>query len=375
MILKNGLVMCDDFKLRRLDILVEAGKIVKLGENLSGEDERDFSGKYILPGFIDTHIHGAYGTRASEKDFDLEKMASFEARKGITAFAPTTGTNEISELAGQVENIVSLIPKSKGAKVYGIHLEGPFISEKLKGAMNAKHITAPDIKKLELLIEKGKGYIKMITLAPEIEGALELIKYASDKGIYVSMGHTNATYDEAKAGINLGAKGGTHTFNAMRAYNHREPGVLGAVLTDDRVKCEMICDHVHLNPVTMEIIYKLKGADKISIISDSGHAAGCDMKEFFVDGIKRYVVDGVIRLEDGTIAGSAMTMAEGVKNLLLSGVSICDVSKMASKNPAETLGVYDITGSIKEGKCADFAVLDGEYNVVTAFVDGEEYKK
>lgn len=375
MILKNGFVVCDDFKIRKTDIRVENGKITEIGENLLGEDERDFSGKYILPGFIDTHIHGACGTRVTEEDFDLDKMATFEASVGVTGFVPTTTTNTIEDISKQVENIASLSASNKGAKVYGIHMEGPFICEKYKGAMNPEYIIAPDIEKLDLIIEKGKGLVKMITLAPENEGATELIKYASEKGLYVSMGHTNATYDEAKKGIEAGAKGGTHTFNAMRAYNHREPGILGAVLTDDRVKCEMICDHVHLHPVTMELIYKLKGADNISIISDSGHAAGSDIKEFTVDGLKRYVKDGVIRLSDGTIAGSAKTMADGVKNLILSGVSICDVSKMASKNPAETLGVYEETGSIKVGKYADIVILDNEYNVVTAFVSGKEYKK
>ena len=375
MILKNGFVVCDDFSLRKTDILIENGKIAKIGNNLRGENELDFSEKYILPGFIDTHIHGAYGTRVNEPDFDLDKMASFEAGVGVTGLALTTTTNEISLVGEQVENIVKQKSEAKGAKVFGIHLEGPFICEKYKGAMNPEYIIAPDTQKLDVLIEKGKGLIKMITLAPENEGALEFIKYACERGVYVSLGHTNATYDEAKKAVEAGAKGATHTFNAMRVYNHREPGVLGAVLTDDRVKCEMICDHVHLHPVTMDIIYKLKGADKVSIISDSGHAAGCDMKEFTVDGITRYVVDGVIRLKDGTIAGSAKTMADGVRNLLLSGVPICEVSKMASKNPAETLGVYDKTGSIKEGKCADLVVLDGEYNVVTVFVVGEEYKK
>jgi len=370
MILKNGMVMDSDFKLKKLDIRICDGKIAEIGENLVGNEIVDMSGKYILPGFIDTHIHGACGVRISDKDVDLSQMTRYEATQGVTSVAITTAASEFSDILRQIDVAKKAAKCHQGTKIAGIHAEGPFISKKYKGAMNPDYIIMPDEKKLDEMIEKSDGLIKIITIAPENEGSEKFVKYAVKQGIKVSMGHTNATYDEAKAAIKAGATQATHTFNAMRALNHREPGVLGAALTDDGVVCEMICDYVHLHPATVEMIYKIKGADKINIISDSGHAAGMNVTEFEVDGLIRYVKDGVVRLADGTIAGSAKSMADGIKNLITSGIPIEDVSKMASINPASSLGIEKITGSIAVGKLADIAVLDDEYNVVYTFIDG-----
>ena len=375
MIFSGAQIVCDDFKLRRLDIEVKDGKIVNIGENLTGDEIMDLSGKFIMPGFIDTHIHGAYGTRISDKEMDLDKFCRFEASRGVTSVAVTTATSELSELVRQVKMIKEGKKTAGGAKIEGIHLEGPFINKKLKGAMTEEFIIAPDKEKLGALIDAGEGLVKLITLAPELEGALDLIKYAKEKGLVVSMGHSDATFDEAMAGIEAGITQSTHTFNAMRPYNHREPGILGAALTSDSIKSEMICDYVHLHPATCKLIFKAKGADKINMVSDSGHAAGLTISQFEADGVIRYVVDGVVRLKDGTIAGSAKTMADCVKNLITSGIDICDVAKMASKNPAETLGIFDKTGSISVGKCADLVILDKDYNVEGSFVCGKEFKR
>lgn len=371
MILKNGLVMDENFELKRLDIEINGDKITKIAENIEGNDIIDLSGKYILPGFIDTHIHGAYGTRISDSSPKLLEMSLFEATQGVTSVAITTASSEFTDILRQISDAKAAAKICKGTKIAGIHAEGPFISKKYKGAMNPDYIIMPDNKKLDEMIEKSEGLLKIITIAPENEGSVEFIKYAKSKGLTVSMGHTNATYDEAELAIEAGANQATHTFNAMRSLNHREPGIIGAALTDERVTCEMICDYVHLHRKTCEMIYKIKGADKINIISDSGHAAGMNVTEFVVDGLTRYVKDGVVRLADGTIAGSAKTMADGVKNLITSGISICDVSKMASFNPAKSLKMENETGSIAKGKLADLAVLDEEYNVVKTFVDGK----
>lgn len=373
MILKNGLVMNEDFVLKHLDIKLENEKIVEIGENLDGNTVLDMSGKYILPGFIDTHIHGAYGVRISDKKIkpDMNKITSFEATQGVTSIAITTAASEFSHILEQIKIAKESSKTCVGTKIAGIHLEGPFISTKYKGAMNPEYILEYDIKKFEEMLEKARGLIKIITIAPEKEGSKEFIEYVVKRGITVSMGHTDATYDDAVTAINAGASQATHTFNAMRALNHREPGVLGAVLINDNIICEMICDYVHLHPATVKMIYKIKGADKINIISDSGHAAGMNVTEFEADGLIRYVKNGVVQLADGTIAGSAKTMADGVKNLITSGIPIEDVSKMASFNPAKSLKIENTTGSIAKGKCADFAVLNGEYNIDYTFIDGK----
>lgn len=370
MILTGGKVMCEDFKIRQLDVEIQGEKIVKIGENLRGE-KTDVSGKYILPGFIDTHIHGAYGARIGDKSTDIKKITDFEVTQGVTAIAITTGSSDFESLLCQFDAAVEANRNPSGTKIAAIHAEGPFLSKTFKGAMNEKNLISPDNEKLKMMIDRGCGLLRIITVAPEVEGAIEFIQAAARAGIAVSVGHTNATYDEAMAAFRAGATQATHTFNAMRPYNHREPGVLGAVLTTESICCEMICDYVHLHPATIQLIYKAKGADNIRMVSDSGHAAGLEISEFDVDGIKRYVKDGVVRLENGTIAGSAMTLLNGVKNLANSGIPLEDISKMVSYNPAKVLKIQAETGSLAEGKLADIAVLDGNLNVAATFINGK----
>lgn len=378
MILKNAIIIDENFKRQRLDIRVCNDRIVEIGLDLrasdSNEMEMDYSGCYILPGFIDTHIHGAYGSRISDPEPDIARITRFEASQGVTSIAITTATSLFVHLLRQLEIALEAIQgEPQGAKVMGIHAEGPFINEKRKGAMNAAHIQSPSIDKFKTMMETAEGWIRILTIAPEMEGAEELIRYASACGVKVSLGHTDATYEQANQGIAAGASRGTHTFNAMRSYNHREPGVIGAVLTNPEVDCEMICDYVHLHPATVKLIYQIKGADHISMISDSGNAAGLEVDQFEVDGIVRYVKDGVVRLADGTIAGSAKTLLHGVQNLIRDGIPMGDVAKMASYNPARALGIENETGSIAVGKLADFVVLDEELQVVDTYVNGVRF--
>lgn len=376
MILKNALVMDEDFCLKELDIRIGNEKITEIGKGLSGNDVLDFTGRYILPGFIDTHIHGAYGIRIDDAVGDYNRITEFEASQGVTAIAITTDTAEFTDILEQIERAVVISEKCKGTKIVAIHAEGPFLSQSKKGAMSPEYILAPDNEKLDKMIEAGKGMLKLITIAPDNDGSIEFIRYAKSKGLVVSMGHTDADYETALAAIDAGATQLTHTFNAMSAINHREPGVLGAVFENESVKCEVICDYIHLHPAIIKMIYKIKGADKINMISDSGTAAGLDISGFEVNGVKRYIKDGVVRLADGTIAGSARTLLDGVKNLISSGIPLEDVSKMASLNPAKTLGIDDETGSIAVGKLADLVVLDKDLNVCETFINGKSaYKR
>lgn len=375
MILKNALVMDENFGLKELDIRIENEKIAEIGTGLAGDETLDFSGKYILPGFVDTHIHGANGIRIEDAVGDHNKMTVFEASQGVTSIAIAADTAEFSDILDQIERATVLSQKCRGAKIVAIHAEGPFLSQSKKGAMDSRYILKPDNEKLDKMIEAGKGMLKLITIAPDNEGSIEFIRYAKSKGLVVSMGHTDSDYETATAAIDAGATQLTHTFNAMRPINHREPGILGAVFENDDVKCEVICDYIHLHPAIIKMIYKIKGADKINMISDSGTAAGLDISEFEVNGVKRYIKDGVVRLADGTIAGSARTLLDGVKNLVSSGIPLEDVSKMASLNPAKTLGLDDEIGSISVGKFADLVVLDKDLNVCKTFINGKcEYE-
>lgn len=372
MILKNGWVVDEAFSLRRCDVQIENGLITAVDENLTGDAAIDMTGRYILPGFIDSHMHGAMGHKISDTNPlpDFNAITRYEASQGVTSIAISTVCCEYEHLLRQIDLAVAAAKKTEGAKIAAIHAEGPFINPAKKGAMDEKSILAPDCEKLEQLLQHGQGLLRLITLAPEMDGALDVIKKAVESGLTVSMGHTDANYNEAIAAIEAGVTQSTHTFNAMRALSHREPGVLGAALTDERVTCEMICDHTHLHPAILKLIYQIKGADKINIISDSEHGAGLTASEVIVDGKKRYIRDGVMCLEDGTIAGSASSMLFGIQNLLKDGFPLTDVSKMASINPARTLRIDHLTGSIAVGKAADLVVLDNNYNVLATYVDG-----
>lgn len=372
MILKNGLVMDETFSLRACDLQFENGTITRLGENLTGDDTLDMHGHYVLPGFIDSHMHGAMGCKLSDTDPlpDLEKITQYEATQGVTTIALGSTCSDFDHLLRQFDLAVEAAQHAKGAKIAALHAEGPFINPSRKGAMDERFILSPSISQLDQLIAHGKGLLRLVTLAPEMAGSMEVIAYAVQQGLTVSMGHTDATYAQAMAAIAAGATQSTHTFNAMRALNHREPGILGAALTDPRVTCEMICDHTHLHPAILKLIYQIKGADKINIVSDSEHGAGIETDQIVVDGEVRYIRDGVMLLQNGTIAGSASSMLRGVRNLLADGIPLADVSRMASANPARTLKIDHLTGSIAVGKAADLVVLSPDYHVLRTYVNG-----
>lgn len=374
MILKNAKIVTDEFILEEKDIEITGERITKIDHNLQGDEIHNLRGRYILPGFIDTHIHGANGEIAGEADTDYSRITEFEAAQGVTSVAITAGSADFSELLKTFNKIHSFSKENKGSKICGIHSEAPFVNKKYKGAMKEENIIAPDVDKLKQMLEASGGLLKIITVAPELEGSEELIKYCAKAGVQVSLGHTDASYEEAIRAFSCGAVRLTHTFNAMRAINHREPGIIAAALNSPEVKCELICDYVHIHPEIIRLVYRIKGADNIIMVSDTGKSAGLDVAEFESGGQTRYVKDGVVRLADGTIAGSTRTLKDGVRNLLKDGFPVSDVAKMASKNPAESVGIYGETGSLSEGKLADIAVLDEDFNVVETYINGRLVK-
>lgn len=379
MLLKNASILDGTFQVLNANIRIAGSKIAQIGslEPTEGEDVWDLTGCHILPGLIDTHIHGAFGEGIDRSDVEgLERMAEFEATQGVTSFAITSASPETFDgLLAQLETAAQAIRRSqkgllKGSKIVAIHAEGPFLSQNRPGAMDPQRFCRPTPAALDAMLAAAGGYLKLLTVAPENEGACELIRYAASRGLTVSIGHSVATYEEALAGIKAGATQATHTFNGMPSYHHREPGILGAALLNDQFKCEMICDYVHLHPATVQLIYRLKGADKINMISDSVDLAGTTSRELDFDGVKASIRDGVIRRPDGTIAGSAMTLLNGVQHLLRDGYPMGDVAKMAACNGAKTLGIDTVTGSILPGKLADLVILDSSFNIVHTFING-----
>lgn len=368
MIIKNGHVLSADFShFEDRDLMIENGKICD--HFPSDATIVDAKGAYIIPGFIDTHIHGYKGVAFCEAKEDFSSAALALARQGTTGIAPAIRCLPQEQLLEAIRSNAQRTKKpGKGAKVYGVHSEAPFISKDKGGAMKAPDITCT-VEAVGEMIAAGEGKLKIITIAPERENALDVIAAFKDQ-VSFSLGHTLATYDEATAALSAGACRSTHTFNAMRSLYHRESGVLGAVLTDDRCTCEMIADFVHLDPPICKMIYKLKGADKITLISDTGEMGGLPDGEYPVDGRIRIVKDGVCKNREGTIAGSCFTMQKGVQNLRKLGIPLPEISRMASSNPAKALGVEEITGSIAPGKCADLIFCDEMANISAVYVDG-----
>lgn len=377
MLLKNAQILTEDWRFVAGDLRIQNGKIAAIGALTpeAGEPIEDFGGDYLIPGLVETHFHGAMGEDAdclTENTFAV--FSKFEASRGITTFVPgmSSNTDEAVELFLKKSRAFVDAPPP-GAKMAGVYLEGPFISETRRGAHSLKALQKPSAEKLRRWQELAGGLIKKTIIAPELEGAEEAIRAGVACGMVVEMGHSAATYEQAMRAIECGATLATHTFNAMEPFNHRAPGLLGAVLTDPRVTCELIADFGHVAPPAVKLVYLAKGEDNVNIISDSMVAAGYgDGTYHHWDGRILHVKDGLSRTETGTITGSACTIMEGVRNLVTLDIPLGTAVKMASYNPARTLGLEQEIGSIAIGKCADLVWLNQELCIQSVFIDGKK---
>ena len=373
MIFKNGKVLLNDFSFAKVDIRIEDGKIAEIGENLSGYEVKDISGLMLLPGLIDEHFHGANGYDVLDcKTENFVKIAEFEATKGITTITPTLSSCPDEIVHCCIDSIKKAMQMEiKGSRIYGLHLEGPFLTEKHRGAHLAENLKNPTVERLSGFLEAADGCVKVLTLAPELDGAIETIKYAQKQGITVEIGHSAATFEEATAAIYAGATISTHTFNAMAPLSHRNPGILGAVLTDDRLRCEVVADLGHVAGPIVKLIYRAKGVDGVNIVSDSTSYAGFPDGEYPENGRTLIVKKGIAYLENGTITGSTYTVLDGVRNCVKEvGIPLEDAVKMASFNPANSLGISNETGSIAEGKRADFFLMTEDFEVRETYCGG-----
>ena len=336
------------------DITVVDGRIAAIGK--TEEEGVDFSGCKIYPGLIDTHSHGCIGK--DTMDADLGEMARYYLKKGTTTWYPTTMT------MGRDDMIRACHAKTEfegGANIPGFHLEGPFINSSYKGAQNEKYVILPD---LDLLNEAGR--VKKITLAPEVEGAIEFIKKCP---AIVSIGHSDADYDTAKAAFRAGAKCLTHTFNRMLPMLHREPGPSPAGM-EEGAYAELISDGVHVHPAMVRLLIKLYGTDRVVLISDSVPPAGLSDGNYELGGLAITVTDGKAYTQGGNLAGSTTCLFECVKRAISFGVPEYDAVKMATETPAAHMGL-DTKGKIEVGYDADFIIVDGDFNLVCAIARGE----
>lgn len=330
----------------------------------------DAKGNYVSPGFIDIHIHGSGGHDTMDADVKAVKgISEVIVKNGVTSFLPTTMTMDREKIYKALDNIKQCVKlKFKGARILGAHLEGPFINEIYKGAQKEDYIIKPEYD----FIEKYKDIIRVITLAPEKDVNLNFIREIKEKtDINLSIGHSNATYEEAMESINMGVNSATHIFNTMTPFNHRKPGIIGAIFNSD-IYCELIADTIHINPAIFQILVKIKGLDKLILITDSMRA-GC-LKDGFSElgGQKVIVKNNSARLEDGTLAGSILTLNVAVKNFMdYTDIKIYEAVNMASLNPAKDLKIDNKTGSIEIGKNADIIIFDDNFDVKQTIIEGQ----
>lgn len=372
--LKNVTAYVAGKGLVKTDIAFEDGKIVAIGKLDDVEPIFDTDG-VVLPGFIDEHIHGAGGADAMDGTEDaLQTISEYVAKEGTTGFLATTMTQSPENIGKALKNVKTVREKGeyKGAEILGVHLEGPFISPKHVGAQPLEYVAKPAPETFDKYNEISGGNIKVVTLAPEVEGGLDLVKHLAKIGVVASIGHTGAKFSDVEAAVAAGATNVTHTYNAQTPLHHREAGVVGAAMLIDELNCEMICDTIHVSVPAIKIFVKNKPHDKFTLITDAMRAKGMPDGLSELGGQQVFVKNGEARLSDGTLAGSVLKMNVAVKNLVEKvGVSFTDAVDFASANPAKNLGLYDERGSIEVGKRADFAVVDKDYNILYTVIGGK----
>lgn len=375
MILQNGSIFTALGRFMPADVRIEDGRIAEVAPagSLSGGEVLDASGKYVTPGFVDIHIHGAAGEDFCDSvDGDtkhVRAMQQYLGSQGVTSFLGTTMAFSEEILGGIFSTIRPLLgAEGEGAVLRGVNMEGPFFNKSKKGAQAEKYIIDPDWEMFQRLFEASGGSIRLLDVAPELPGAMEFIQKAA-KLCTVSIAHTSATYEQAKDAFAHGASHTTHLFNAMPAFTHRAPGVVGAA-ADDAAHVEMICDGIHLHPAVVRAVFAMFGAERVCLISDSMRACGMPNGVYTLGGQTVYMTDGRATLEDGTIAGSATCLAECFRRAVKFGVPLESALRAATINPAQAAGLFDELGSVTTGKRADLLVLGRDLVPEAIFIGG-----
>lgn len=373
MLLIHANYLDEDFRLVQGDIEIEDGKILRVGKDLPRKEEDlavDCAGSYtVVPGFVDVHIHGCAGADTCDATREaLEAMAAFLLAHGVTSFCPTTMTTSRETIQAALLAAKDMMdhPMEGGARVVGVNMEGPFIAKERKGAQKEEDILPPDFPLFQRFYEESGGIVRLVDVAPEQPGGLEFVEKASQL-CTVSIAHTTADYDQAKAAFDKGVTHATHLFNAMSGLHHRKPGVVGAVFDDSRVRGELICDGFHIHPAVLRAAFRLLG-DRALIVSDSMRANGMSEGEAFDLGGQMVTVhQGKALLPDGTIAGSVTNLHQEIKNLVSFGVPFEQAVKAATLLPARAIGLDGEIGSIAPGKRADLVVLDENLDIAAVY--------
>jgi len=352
-------------------VLIEAGKISAIGGHLSSTPSLDGQNMTLLPGFIDLHTHGALGHEViGINEAGLQELTHFYARHGVTGFLASPWTAPRQAITDSLNVIRNVMGHEQGARILGAHLEGPWLNTVFCGAQDKNLIRTAEQE--EALSHLESGIVKLVAVAPEIEGNRWLIEECARRGITVAAGHTNATYAEMQQAVRLGVRQVTHCFNAMRPLNHREPGVVGAALTMTELKCELLADNIHVNPVVMKLLLDVKGPEGVILISDSISAAGMPDGDYSFEGMPVRVVNGAARLADGTLAGSTLTMERALANFVQATERpLADLVPSSSLNAAKAIHLGCQKGKIEIGYDADLILVDQNLHVKLTMVGGK----
>jgi N-acetylglucosamine-6-phosphate deacetylase len=364
-------------------VVIEGEKIAGIfpsGESPRTPVERlvDYGENYITPGLIDLHLHGALGRDVIDGSVEgLQAIAAHQASCGVTGFVPTTLSASIPSILAAVRSVKSAARLALPSEILGLHLEGPFLNLKKRGAQNPDFIKPINPEDLRALAEASRDLRTIITVAPEVGDNLGRIPEVREKGLTVSIGHTEASYELALRSFEFGVTHATHLYNAMSGFLPREPGVIGAVLDADSVTAEIIADGIHVHPASLRIAVRQKGAARVCLITDSMNATGLSDGAYRVGNLDVILKQGEARLiEGGALAGSVLTLNRAVKNIIQwTGVSPSDAVGMSSLTPARVLGLDKELGSIEKGKRANLAVFDRDFNVIDTILRGQSVLK
>ena len=374
MIIKNGMVFSENAKFNEKELWISGDKIVNQEEtaNIMEDELIDATGCYVIPGLIDIHFHGCVGYDFCDGTKEaIEKMAEYQLANGITTICPASMTFSEEQLTDIFEN-AARYNGEQGASLVGINMEGPFISLEKKGAQNPEYIHKPDAEMFYRLQKAANGLIKLVDIAPEVDGAMECIEIIKDD-VRVSLAHTNANYDIAEEAFQKGAKHVTHLYNAMPPYTHRAPGVIGAACDNEDVMVELICDGIHSHPATVRTTFKMFGDDRIILISDSMMACGLADGQYSLGGQDVTVTGNLAVLtEGGAIAGSVTNLMKCMRKAITEmKIPLESAVKCATVNPAKAIGIYKQYGSLTPGKQADIVILDKELDIRTIIKSGK----
>lgn len=374
MLVRHAKVFLENGFVPDMDVRVEEGKVIEIGAGLmprSLERITEATGAWLIPGFVDVHIHACGGYDTMKGEADIRAMARILRSLGVSAFLPTTMSASVPDTEAAVKAIRKVIdrPEAGEAQVLGAHMEAPFLQPEKAGAQVKEYFLMPSMENLEKLTGGDLAAVRILTMAPELPGAEAFVREAAERGIVISAGHTSATAEQIHAAADWGCNHVTHTFNAQTPVHHRKPGVPGAAMVDERLYCEMICDGIHLHPDIIRLIVRCKGADKAVMITDSMEAAAMPDGEYELGGQKVFVKGPEARLADGTLAGSVLTMPQALKNMIHRfGFTAEQAVRMCTATPADSIG-EKLAGRIKVGSPVPLTLWDENWEKMTVIED------